>query len=248
MIEAAWRGGLPLLADNGGAALAGRFFAAQAPTPADVAAAEIAIQGAFIQDTTIISNGLNLLNVMIEPQVLSDNRWGRLFSLGLQSPRRDRAWFNQRHRVGTHGRGRARDWRQRYFCALICARPNVRWARVINSSSPTACSMCSRRATRSSPSRPIRKRWPVRIATPLIPTITPTPTATPPPPTLAPTATRRPPTATATATPTLEPPPPPTPVPVNVTSTPVFPFALGLGGVILLIVLLAARRPVARDE
>ncbi|HZY41755.1 MAG TPA: cyanophycinase, partial [Anaerolineae bacterium] len=69
LIEAAWRSGLPLLADNGGAAIAGKFFAAHPPTPQDADEAEIAIQKSFIRGTTTISNGLNLLNIMIEPQV-----------------------------------------------------------------------------------------------------------------------------------------------------------------------------------
>lgn len=244
LIEAAWRGGLPLLADNGGAALAGRFFAAQAPTPADAAAAEIAIQGAFIQDTTIISNGLNLLNVMIEPQVLSDNRWGRLFSLAYNHP----------------------DVIALGLTSDTALELTAEGARVIGDNAIFALDLrTSQRALGTGDQfiianglldvfapgdevKPVTadtQAQPARIATPSIPTVTPTRTVTPTP---TATATRRPPTATVTATPTPEPTPLPTPVPVNVTSTPVFPFALGLGGVILLIVLLAARRPVARDE
>ncbi|MBI5563284.1 MAG: cyanophycinase, partial [Chloroflexi bacterium] len=244
LIEAAWRSGLPLLADNGGAAMAGRFFAAQAPTPDDAGAAEIAIQTAFIQDTTPISNGLNLLNVMIEPQVLSDNRWGRLFSLAYNHP--------DVIALGLTG-----------DTALELTADG---ARVIGDNAVIALDL--RTAQRAlgagdqfiivnglldvfAPGDEVKpvtadtQAQPARIATPAIPTITPTPTVTPTP---TATATRRPPTPTPTTTPTLEPTPLPTPVPVNVASTPVFPFALGLGAVSLLIVLLAARRPVRPAE
>ena len=244
LIEAAWRSGLPLLADNGGAAMAGKFFAAHAPTPDDAEQAEIAVQKSFIQDTTIISTGLNLLNVMIEPQVLSDNRWGRLFSLAYNHP-------------DVIALGLATD------TALELTADG---ARVIGDNAIVALDLrTSQRALGTGDQfiianglldvfaagdevKPVTadtQAQPIRLATPSIPTVTPTRTIAPTP---TPTATRRPPTPTATATPTLEPTPSPTPVPVNVAGTPVFPFALGLGAVILLIVLLAARRPVKPTE
>lgn len=244
LIEAAWRGGLPLLADNGGAAIAGRFFAAHAPTPDEAEQAEIAVQKSFIQGSTTISNGLNLLNVMVEPQILSDNRWGRLFSLAYNHP----------------------DVLALGLTSDTALELTADGARVIGDNAVFVLDLrTSQRALGTGDQfifanglldvfatgdevKPVTadtQAQPVRLATPSIPTVTPTRTITPSP---TPTATRRPPTATPTATPTLEPTPSPTPVPVNVATTPVFPFALGLGAVILLIVLLAARRPVPPSE
>ena len=247
LIEAAWRSGLPLLADNGGAAMAGRFFAAQPPTPDDADEADIAIRQSFIQGTTTISNGLNLLNVMVEPQVLSDNRWGRLFSLAYAHP-------------DVIALGLTDD------TALELTADG---ARVIGDNAIFALDLrTSQRALGTGGQfiianglldvfatgddvKPVTadiQAQPARAATPVIPTATPIPTATRQPPTPTPTATRRPPTPTAAASPTLEPTPLPTPVPVNVTGTPIFPFAVVLGAIILAIVLLAARRPVPPAE
>jgi cyanophycinase len=85
-VKAAWSKGLPLLADNGGAAVVGQSFSAHGPTPQDVDEAEFATQKSFLQGTTSILKGLGLLDIAVEPQLLNDNRWGRLFSLAYQEP------------------------------------------------------------------------------------------------------------------------------------------------------------------
>jgi cyanophycinase len=246
LIQAAWRSGLPLLADNAGAAMAGKFFTAQPPTPKDVDGAETAIQAAFIKGTTTISNGMNLLNLMIEPQMLSDNRWGRLFSLAYNHP-------------DLIALGLTND---------TALELTVNGARVIGDNAIFALDL--RTAQRASGTgdqfiianglldvfaagdevKPVTadtQAQPARVATPAQPTLLPTATHRPPTPTPTSTATRRPPTPTSTSTttptPTLEPTPLPTPEPVNVAATPIFPFAVVLGLIILAIVLLAARRP-----
>ena len=244
LIEAAWRSGLPLLAVDGGAAITGKFFTTQALTPFAVAQAEVVTPTSFIQDTTPISNGLSLLNIVVEPQVLSDNRWGRLFSLAYAHP--------DLIALGLTG-----------DTALELTADG---ARVIgNNALVTLDLRTSQRALGAAdqfiianglldvfasddevkPSPADTEAQPTRVATPARPTITPTPTVTPTP---TATATRRPSTSTPTVTPTLEPTPQPTQVPVNVASTPVFPFALVLGAIILVIVLLAARRPAPPAE
>ncbi|MEJ5223701.1 MAG: hypothetical protein WHV44_04535, partial [Anaerolineales bacterium] len=76
----AWLGGIPLLADNAAAAVLGAFYSNHGPTPAETDLAEIATQKSFIQGITEIRPGLGLLNAIIEPRLLDDNRWGRLFS------------------------------------------------------------------------------------------------------------------------------------------------------------------------
>jgi cyanophycinase-like exopeptidase len=77
---------MPLLLDGAAAALAGAQFSAHAPTPEDAEAAEIATQRAFLAGRTVITDGLGLLNITVEPQLLVDNRWGRLFSLAYRRP------------------------------------------------------------------------------------------------------------------------------------------------------------------
>ncbi|MBN1179825.1 MAG: cyanophycinase [Anaerolineae bacterium] len=82
----AWRSGTPLLADNAAAAVLGVAFSAHGPTPAEADAVEIAVQKSFWLGQTDIRAGLGLLDATIEPQVQSDDRWGRLFSLAYNRP------------------------------------------------------------------------------------------------------------------------------------------------------------------
>ncbi len=244
LLEAAWRSGLPLLAVDGGAALAGTFFTIQAPTPIAAATAEVATQTSFIQATTPISNGLGLLNIVVEPQLLSDNRWGRLFSLayahpdlialGLTGDTALELTADGAHVVGDNA------------IFALDLRTSQR-ALGTDDQFVIANGLLDVFASGDEvkPVTADTQVQPTRVATPARPTVTPTRTVTPTP---SPTATRRPPTLTPTVTPTLEPTPQPTQVPVNVASTPIFPFALVLGAIILAIVLLAARRPAPPAE
>ena len=81
-----WLAGLPVLADNAGAVALGAFYSAHEPTPNEDEEAEFATQRAFRQGETVIQPGAALLDVMLEPQLLNDNRWGRLFSLAYTHP------------------------------------------------------------------------------------------------------------------------------------------------------------------
>ena len=85
-IRDAWLAGTPLLADDGAASAMGAYFSFHSPTPAEGKPAEKATQASFLQDETQIRDGLRLLDINIEPQVLEDNRWGRLFSLAYNHP------------------------------------------------------------------------------------------------------------------------------------------------------------------
>lgn len=87
-IKEAWLAGTPLLLDGAAAALAGPVFSAHGPTPEEADAAEIATQRSFLEGRTVITDGLALLDIMVEPAILSDNRWGRLFSLAYNNPAR----------------------------------------------------------------------------------------------------------------------------------------------------------------
>lgn len=85
-LREAWLAGLPLLADEAGAAVAGRFYSAHSPTPGEAEDAEAATQKSFLQGRTEIAPGLDLLPVQVEPRLIADNRWGRLFSLAYAHP------------------------------------------------------------------------------------------------------------------------------------------------------------------
>jgi cyanophycinase-like exopeptidase len=81
-----WLDGAPLLLDSAAAAIAGAHYSAHAPTPEEGEAAEKAAQRSFLEGRTVISAGLALLPVAVEPDVVANNRWGRLFSLAYVHP------------------------------------------------------------------------------------------------------------------------------------------------------------------
>ncbi|MBK8050875.1 MAG: Type 1 glutamine amidotransferase-like domain-containing protein [Anaerolineales bacterium] len=85
-VKTAWLEGTPLLLDGAAAAIAGPVFSAHGPPPTDADAAEVAIQRSFLTGRTEITAGLDLLPVTVEPKVLSEHRWGRLFSLAYAHP------------------------------------------------------------------------------------------------------------------------------------------------------------------
>lgn len=241
-IKAAWLSGKPLLADNAGAAIAGKFYSGHGPTPKEADGAELATQKSFVQGTTTISNGLNLLDVMIEPQVLNDNRWGRLFSLAYNHP--DRIAFGLTHNTAveiTHDGAQAIGDNVLFALDLRTAK----LATGTNDAFVIANGLLDVFAggDEVKPSLADVKAQPTRVPTPEPPTSTPTPTTTPtrtPEPTLTPTPTFAPlPTSTPTPGPTAA----PAPLPPSGPSGPIVPIAIGLSGLILLIVLLAARRP-----
>ena len=85
-VRDAWLAGTPLLLDDAGAAIAGQFYAAHPPTPNDAEQAEAATQKSFLLNRTEIKPGLGLLLANLEPRLLNDNRWGRMFSLAYNYP------------------------------------------------------------------------------------------------------------------------------------------------------------------
>ncbi len=85
-IQQAWLAGVPVLADNAAAPLMGAYYAAHPPTPADAEEAELATQKSFWLGRTHIQPGIGLVNITLEPQMLSDNRFGRWFSLACAHP------------------------------------------------------------------------------------------------------------------------------------------------------------------
>ncbi len=81
-----WLSGTPLLADNAAAAALGACYTPHPPTPDDEREAEADVQGSFKQGATQIKEGLGFLPIVIEPRVMGNNRWGRLFSLAYNHP------------------------------------------------------------------------------------------------------------------------------------------------------------------
>lgn len=81
-----WLAGVPLLLDAAAAALAGPSFSAHEATPEEGEAAEKAAQRSFLEGRTVITGGLGLLPIAVEPDVIENNRWGRLFSLAYAAP------------------------------------------------------------------------------------------------------------------------------------------------------------------
>lgn len=85
-IKEAWLAGKPLLADNAGAAAAGKILSTHEPYPSSLEDIEKAIHQSFTSDRTNFIPGLGLLNLSIEPQTISNNRWGNMFSLAYNYP------------------------------------------------------------------------------------------------------------------------------------------------------------------
>ncbi len=248
-VKTGWSNGLPLLADNGGAAVVGRSFSAHGPTPQNADEIELAVQKSFLHGTTNITQGLGLLDITLEPQILNDNRWGRLFSLAYNASDTVAFGLTQNSALeitqeGSNALGTnvifALDLRDATLdlgtnAGFVIAnglldvfvpgddvQPVV--ADVRNAATP--------------------------IPTPVLPTNTPTqtPTAAPtytPTPTNTSTPTRAP-TATSTAIPTATATPVPTAIPFGTSATgevlPILPITIAAAVIIFVVVLIAGRR------
>lgn len=81
-----WLSGKPVMADNAAAPVFGAFYSNHGPTPSDAEQEELATQRSFWQGRTKIEPGLGWLNVTLEPQLIGDLRFGRLFSLAYNHP------------------------------------------------------------------------------------------------------------------------------------------------------------------
>jgi cyanophycinase-like exopeptidase len=250
-IKTAWLNGLPVLADNGGAAVVGTSFSAHGPTPQDADEAEFAVQKSFLQGTTKIFDGLGLLDITVEPQLLNDNRWGRLFSLAYNQPDQLALGLTQNSALEITPSG-ARTIGDNALIMLDLR--NAVLALGTNDGFVIANGLLDVFAPDESV-KPVNadvKAVPTRAPTPVLPTNTPTPTstATPtiPPPLIPPTLTLTPtltPTATPTETPTETPTPAVTPDETTASTSegiPLVPIAIGAGIIFFVVVLIAGRR------
>jgi cyanophycinase len=77
-----WASGAALLLDDGAAAAAATWMTTNPTPPSDTAGLETASSAAFLVDNVTISHGLGLVpNVAVEPRLLPDRHWGRLYDL-----------------------------------------------------------------------------------------------------------------------------------------------------------------------
>ena len=205
-IKQAWLSGIPLLADNAAAAVIGMFYSAHGPTPSDGVEAELSTQQSFIAEKTTLLPGLGLLECTFEPQIVNDNRWGRLFSLAYKHPELLAFGINEKAALFVTENG-ARVSGENIIAAL-----DMRSAKLslgINQGFVIANGMIDIFAPEDMvyPQRADVNAAPIHAATPILPTLTPIP----PTPTI--------PTRTATlepsATPTIKPPKTPKPTPTK---------------------------------
>jgi cyanophycinase len=248
-VKTAWANGLPLLADNGGAAIVGRSFSAHGPTSGDADEAEFAVQKSFLQGSTNIVTGLGLIDVTLEPQILNDNRWGRLFSLAYNEP--DTVAFGLTQNTALEI---TREGPRTIGDNVIFALDLRNAARDLGTNNGFV--IANGLLDVFVPGDPVEPRAAnvnaavTPVPTPALPTITPTPAPASPPrntPQPGPISTTAPDTAPtaappATATPTLV----PTALPFGTSATgevlPVLPITIGAGIIFFVIVLVAGRR------
>jgi cyanophycinase len=92
-VHAAWLGGATLLANDAAASALGSSLTTQ-PRPGDTTAQiESAAVREFRPDGTAISAGLGWVDVAVEPGIVSNRHWGRLYSLLANAEAADRVSF-----------------------------------------------------------------------------------------------------------------------------------------------------------
>jgi len=85
-VISAWRSGTTLLMDDAAAALAGSYFASEGVPTDGRPVQDLAASRSFLLDQISSSPGLELVPLIIEPRLMSSNRWGRLFSTAYNHP------------------------------------------------------------------------------------------------------------------------------------------------------------------
>lgn len=83
-VAEAWRGGMTVLLGGAAAAAAGQTYVANPAVnfvTGNAGVLEAHSQGSFIVGGTVLRRGLELINLNIEPRLIDNNRFGRLFSL-----------------------------------------------------------------------------------------------------------------------------------------------------------------------
>ncbi len=81
-----WLSGKPVMTDNAITPVMGAFYSNHEPTPDDSELQELATQKSFWQGRTKMAAGLGWVNITVEPQIIADLRFGRLFSLAYNHP------------------------------------------------------------------------------------------------------------------------------------------------------------------
>jgi cyanophycinase len=86
-IKEVWSHGIPLMTVNAGSAVIGGHFFADRPNSNEGGIRQDTGTGSFRAEEPRILPGLGLLEILVEPQMLSGDRWGRLFSLAYNNPK-----------------------------------------------------------------------------------------------------------------------------------------------------------------
>ncbi len=85
-IKKLWLSGIPMLTADAGTAAVGRFFSAHPANPETELAAERLSQGTLRKGGMQINVGLGLIDAIFEPNLLNNNRWGRMIALTYSHP------------------------------------------------------------------------------------------------------------------------------------------------------------------
>ena len=80
-VHGAWTGGTPLLADDAVASAIGRSFTSAARPGPSTGSIEGAAIDEFFPDTVQVVSGLGWVDVAVEPGMVSNRHWGRLYNL-----------------------------------------------------------------------------------------------------------------------------------------------------------------------
>jgi hypothetical protein len=80
-VRSAWQAGAALLADDAAASAIGREFTSDARPGTSTGAIESAAVAEFRPDRTTIVAGLGWIDAAVEPGIVSNRHWGRLYNL-----------------------------------------------------------------------------------------------------------------------------------------------------------------------
>lgn len=84
-IKSAWLGGTPLLVDDGAVGFAGAYYHKKSPLN-HTSSEEQSVQPGFLPDDQDLAPGLDLLDINFEPDIMASNHLPRLFSLAYNHP------------------------------------------------------------------------------------------------------------------------------------------------------------------
>lgn len=85
-VISAWKKGTPLLMDDAASSIAGSFFASKALPRDRQPLEDLSASRYFLEVQAATSSGLELIPLIVEPNLMSKNRWGRMFAAAFNHP------------------------------------------------------------------------------------------------------------------------------------------------------------------